>query len=731
MADARKVPEWASALPQDDEIRPGKRSRVALACQRCKIRKQKCDGANPCSKCHSLDLHCEYIIPQKPMPFGKNQYIRSLERRVAELETLLAKHGMSELSRDHLVTLDQTSPTGGESHSALDRTDSRIQTPDTDGDDEDADWQDGVDNVVSVLRSLSLDANGQGYMGASSHVTMGKLFSFLGRCEGSSSPAGQSRRARTGSVVMRPLDRPDNSSSHDGVDDAGAAAEPIDLAEVPSSIADRLLRGYLKHIGTRFPVLHSVWLRDVHARRRHALADLHEHTLLHLVYANGGRFLETAGESGPFHPRRHFAAAAEHLDAILDCDDRRSVSALVLMAVYSLRSPVGPGAWTYSRLAMVVATDLGLHRKTNAMRRPGLDNELRKRLFWAAYAFDRQISIPLGRPFAISDRDIDVPLPLDIDEATTEDELAQMGELQELDTAPEVSTSLSSFLQIVRIRRIESDIQQNVYRVDQSSDIPDSVVDAFLWRLEEWKSLIPLDARQKRDYSHLDSIPYDGYDLYMVYYFKCKRLLLYPQISRNAVNARYLKDCATACAGVCGAYKRLHQAMAVGYSIMALQTVFMAGLTLVYCIWISPDDIFDITTSNGIHDCSIVLFVIAERVRTAKKYRNAFEVIRQRVIDQVSDGSSRKPRGVLSGLVAELGPSVHSFEVNRPFEVDHDSFEQFSQIISEMSGGSSSSSHGLGEDRPNFGGHSDAHDGEYATSLSPWLSAAAGEPSQY
>lgn len=89
---------------------------------------------------------------------------------------------------------------------------------------------------------------------------------------------------------------------------------------------------------------------------------------------------------------------------------------------------------------------------------------------------------------------------------------------------------------------------------------------------------------------------------------------------------------------------------------MALQTVFMAGkfchlnlhlqiyvdnlsgLTLVYCLWIWLDEIFDMTTSNSIHDCSIVLFVIAERVPSAKKCRNAFEVIRQRVIDQVSQG---------------------------------------------------------------------------------------------
>ncbi|KAI1868736.1 uncharacterized protein JN550_006311 [Neoarthrinium moseri] len=657
------IPDWAAAVPEDAEVRPGKRSRVALACQRCKVRKQKCNGAKPCSKCQSLGLPCEYVIPQKPMPFGKNQYIKSLERRVAELETILSKQGISDLSKDHWSSL-RAEQTGRPVEDAASST----HTPDTDDFDHELDWQDGFDNVVSVLRSLSMDANGTGYIGGTSHVTMGKLFSFIGSHRGRN--GGQSRRRDTD--LMQPLDQP-------SLDDV----EPIDFSEVAPEVADRLLVGWLKHIATRFPVVHSVWVRQIH-ERRHSLAVTHEKIILHLVYASGGRFLETAGEFGLFYPQRHYASALSHMGAILDYDDIRSVTILMLMAVFCLRNSVGPGAWTYSRMAMLVALNLGLHRKTNAMKRPSIENELRKRMFWATYAFDRQISIPLGRPFAISDRDIDVPLPWDIDESTTAEDFSRLSEPKGNDSAPEHSTSLSSFVRMVKLRRIESDIQQTIYRVDLTPEISDTVVDKFLERLAHWKAMIPLDCRQKRD---LEGVPFDGYDVYMVFFCKCKRLLLFPEISKTPVNPRYLKECAMACAGACGAYKRLHQVMSVGYSIMSVQTVFMAGLTLVYCIWISPNEVFDITTSSGIHDCSIVLFVIAERIGAAKKYRNAFEVIRQRVIDQVSDGSSRQPRKAMSGLVAELGPSVHSWDVNQPFEVDHDSFEQFSHIISDMSGG--------------------------------------------
>ena len=94
-------------------------------------------------------------------------------------------------------------------------------------------------------------------------------------------------------------------------------------------------------------------------------------------------------------------------------------------------------------------------------------------------------------------------------------------------------------------------------------------------------------------------------------------------------------------------------------------------------------------TSSGIHDCSIVLFVIAERVQSAAKYRNAFEVIRQQVIDQIADAPPsrrRRPREAVAGLTAELAPSAQSFELNMPFEVDDGNWEQFSQIITHMTG---------------------------------------------
>lgn len=482
---------------QDEESSRGKRSRVALACQRCKTRKQKCDGTQPCGKCKANKLECEFVVPQKPMPFGKNQYIKSLERRVAELEMTLASQGMVELSSDHwkATSPSVTTSVPAEPLASEGRSNASLlpEVEEDDRDDAVLDWQDGVDNVVSVLRSLSLDVNGSGYMGASSHVALGRLFNFIGHGRQQGGTASDHRRPRQHSVVTPP---PSTGSP-----------EPIEFSDVPSKIADRLFAGYLKHIATRFPIIHSLWGRDVHVRR-HALVDEFEIAMLHLIYATAGRFLETTGESGEFHVKRHYNSAVQSLDAVLEYNDTRTVQALMLMAIYCLREPVSPGAWTCSRTALLVAIEHGLHRQTKSLSERSMENELRKRLFWSCYAFDRQISIPMGRPFGISDRDIDLELPLNINENATEDQLSKSEHIGSLSK----STSLSSFILIIRLRQIESDIQQSIYRVDQNIGIEDSTIDGFIERLEQWKASIPQDTKRIKD---MGDVPFDGYDYYV------------------------------------------------------------------------------------------------------------------------------------------------------------------------------------------------------------------------
>ncbi|CAK7232464.1 hypothetical protein SBRCBS47491_008280 [Sporothrix bragantina] len=731
---------WQITLATTGETpHPERRARVALACQRCKSRKQKCDGVRPsCSKCNTQGATCEYILPSKYMPFGKARYVKALEKRVADLESYLTKEGRRDVGQDHWQYLPVTVPIGegdkkqkteqpersentkrpvlsngaGGTASSSDIDAEGDADPEAGGDGgddgggNDDDAASGVDSMITILRDLSLAANG-GYMGATSHITMGRLVGSM--VKGKNSMRVSSKISSVKAHLTPP---PGRSTIDDGllggddeegmvnmlgttnmslplnfpmnIDSFASEARAAAFAHIPAHFADRMLAGYLTHASTAFPILHSPALRNLHARRG-ALENSYEVCVLHLIYAIGGRFLETTGESGHFFPEHHHTAALKLLDEILQLHDLRSVQTLMLLAIHCLRAPQGPGAWTYVGLAMRIAIDLGLHRRTAAMSRPSLDNELKKRLFWSCYNLDRQVSITLGRPFTISDRDIDLPLPLEVDEAAFDAGIAaahrrqRQQEQQQAQQKPRRITTLSPFIHLTRLRMIESSIQRNIYRVDRGVEVSDAEIDGFLEHLDAWKRDIPRRGGPSNNFG--SSTNED--ERYMVYYYASVRLLLYPQVSRPQVQARYLTKCAEACGGVCRTYKHLHQHMTVGYSLMGLQSVFMAGLTLIYCAWVDPTLIFNSTTSNDIYACSIVLFVITERWPGARKYRDAFDIIKQNVVDAIADGKHVGPRQTVVQLKTELQSTLSTLH---NLQGDEDQQDECSRILTDMAG---------------------------------------------
>jgi hypothetical protein len=86
------------------------------------------------------------------------------------------------------------------------------------------------------------------------------------------------------------------------------------------------------------------------------------------------------------------------------------------------------------------------------------------------------------------------------------------------ESAPTASTSLSCFIHICRLRRIESEIQQSIYRVDDSSPASEVEVEGFIQKLEDWKQKIPRDARQHsadKPTTKIDTMVIDGYGYYV------------------------------------------------------------------------------------------------------------------------------------------------------------------------------------------------------------------------
>lgn len=126
-------------------------------------------------------------------------------------------------------------------------------------------------------------------------------------------------------------------------------------------------------------------------------------------------------------------------------------------------------------------------------------------------------------------------------------------------------------------------------------------------------------------------------------------------------------------------HKRLHQNVTVGFSLMALHSVFFAGLTMLYCAW-KCASVLTNATRKMINDCSVVLYIITERWPGAKRYRDLFEAIKDPVLDTV-DQHQNSPQTA----VRQLQPGLH--DALRSIIRSESRQDEFTAMLSEMSGG--------------------------------------------
>lgn len=158
-------------------------------------------------------------------------------------------------------------------------------------------------------------------------------------------------------------------------------------------------------------------------------------------HASAMMYLHSCLESGPSSDRPEgLGGGLEELQAVL------------LLAGFALLRPVAPGLWYITGVAVRLGVDLGLYYEDETgvvgegkVAKPGKANDsgidaaghsstadavdekekgrrewvrdLRRRLWWCLYSFDRLVSTCVGRPFGITDQVITTPFPSILDDA--------------------------------------------------------------------------------------------------------------------------------------------------------------------------------------------------------------------------------------------------------------------------------------------------------------------------
>ena len=297
----------------------------------------------------------------------------------------------------------------------------------------------------------------------------------------------------------------------------------------------------------------------------------------------------------------------QHIPTARNTRSLENIEAMVLLALFHLRSFISQELWYLIGFAMRTCIHLGMYLSRREAGLPASVIQRRRKLFWTVYSLERNVSIALGYPVSLPDRLIDVELPVMSGDGGEGDQRLQQA------------------IFIFQLRRIEPRIHHSIYRNDRTLE---QLLPKTTWhyqQLQEWKqgivsSMTPYpESSGRNEPNRLDYL--------LLHYHRAIRLLIQPFLSILPCSNPYYKACLESAGQICQLHKRLHQNSDYGHSFIAVQTVFVSGVMLLYCLWIHGSDVWSIRLSNHLRACSSVLFVMGERTPWVRRYRDAFEAL--------------------------------------------------------------------------------------------------------
>ncbi|KAF7864432.1 hypothetical protein EAF04_006566 [Stromatinia cepivora] len=197
---------------------------------------------------------------------------------------------------------------------------------------------------------------------------------------------------------------------------ANWSSQPPELP--PKHLADHLLRAYYSSIHLVTPILH--WpnfqreYEEVYKKGSFETSSRTWSALFFAVVAVGVLFSTEPSIQRPYKGKEYIEISISLSDPWNDeyCIDHARTALLTSIFLYEMS--IKSAAWTWLGSAVRIGQDLGFHSETGPWQL--VEDEMRRRVWWGIYIWDRHMSLELGRPLLIDDIDCDVNLPNPIDE---------------------------------------------------------------------------------------------------------------------------------------------------------------------------------------------------------------------------------------------------------------------------------------------------------------------------
>jgi hypothetical protein len=429
---------------------PSSRVRVSRACDRCKRRKIRCTGMEPCLICIRAAATCMYASP----------YNRGRHRPKA------SRPQGSDVVTEHQQPSSHvyTTPGNHQYH--------------------------GIDEANTSCREspeppIIKDREGH-YVGPASAVSfLIRVQNRLRDCSSPSSPGSSN---------------PELSSTAFTFGDVALAESDTNFCGVMVSREETssMLCHYFDFTVPMDQFLHrptvEIWLREFHETMgvmRSTPDAPARRAVLWMIFCMGAQ-KHTSTESTDAGERKsvqYFLAADYQLSKERGAVSLASVQARLCQCLWLLSQSRMNHCWDLFGRTARLAMALGFHRRSSGSDLSSgcsrVEIECRRRTFWSAYCLDNYLSITMGRPRIFHDDDIDQELPSSTDE----------GDLHPGRPSPQGGWSHSTMVAPVayfKLSRIVSHILRDIYSIKPSSLSDRSArAEQYSASLKEWRAELP------------------------------------------------------------------------------------------------------------------------------------------------------------------------------------------------------------------------------------------------
>jgi Fungal specific transcription factor domain len=413
--------------------------RAVLSCARCRRRKIKvrylakdvgamltlgiqCDRAIPCSQCISAKTACTGFSSRDQDPTIPRSIVQHLESEIAKVEGELARNGhLEELNASDILA-------GMPTQNGIPLESQGQGAPLLEYKQESASPRASMSiSEDPTSPTFTRDAGRDEIMNCGELQAM--IFSILPTGPGVTDLVARVRMSLTPSTAIAsgsPRDARRRSISRQGLEVSCNM-----LRSIPAHIIKSLIKKYMRTVYPIFPVLHSPTLWQQMDKVIKTLQNLPEH---HRMVPPSYDFLviyimlstsATLGSAKSGSEARHmlfsgslFEEGIQHLSERAQIpSDLAGIQITLMILQYAAINPRLANVWMLSGTTMRAILELGLHREPPASCAfDKLTLDLRRRVFWTAYGFDRSVCSALQRPLSIPDQTIDAHFPSILDD---------------------------------------------------------------------------------------------------------------------------------------------------------------------------------------------------------------------------------------------------------------------------------------------------------------------------